>query len=139
MNSVTSVTCEIRLHLLVSEDDAWAVPTTLSYRPADPYAVHATMNTASESIDWVFSRELLHDGLRHPCGVGDLHVEPGTDDRGRTFVSIDLSAPDGHAVLRADATDLAAFLADTFLAVPLGEESAHLDLEAVLLLLLTES
>ena len=47
--------------------------------------------------------------------------------------------PDGHAVLRADATDLAAFLADTFLAVPLGEESADLDLEAVLLLLLTES
>lgn len=131
MNSVTEVTCEIRMHLVAGEH-TWTVPTTLVYSAADPYAVHAAMEISSGPVGWVFSRELLHDGLQAPSGVGDLHVAPGTDTDGRGFVSIELSTPDGDAVLRADAADISAFLADTFRAVPLGNESAHLDIDAVL-------
>jgi hypothetical protein len=138
MKSVTPVTCEIRMQLLVAGDGVRTVPTTLVYSPADPYALHATMHTASEAIDWVFSRELLHEGLRRPSGLGDLHVAPAVDENGRRVVCIELSTPDGHAVLRADAAEIAGYLTDTFLAVPLGAESAHLDIDAALMLLVAE-
>lgn len=135
MKSVTSVTCEIRMHLLGAGDGAWTVPTTLVYSAADPYAVQATMHIPSGPVDWIFSRELLHGGLRRPCGLGDLHVAPGVDEHSRAFVSIELSTPDGHAALHADAADISAFLAGTFLVVPLGDESAHLDIDAALMFL----
>lgn len=128
----TSVTCEIHLRLLVADDRAEDVPTTVVYSPADPYAVHATMHVASGPVEWVLSRDLLHDGLSLACGVGDLHVAPGTDDHGVAFVSIELSTPHGHAILLADASELSAFLAGTFRAVPLGCESAHIDIDAAL-------
>jgi hypothetical protein len=93
------------------------------------------MHTGAESIDWVFSRELLHGGLRRPCGVGDLHVAPAVDELGLDVVAIELSSPEGHAVLQADAAEIEAFLDETFLAVPLGDESAYLDIDAALMLL----
>lgn len=132
MKSDRSVTCEIVLRLLVAGNGAVAVPTTLVYNPADPYAVHATMHAASGSVEWIFSRDLLHRGLRRPCGVGDVHVAPATGAHRRAVVSIELSTPDGEAVLHADTSDLAAFLTSTFLAVPRGCESAHLDIDAAL-------
>lgn len=138
MNSVTSVTCEMHLRLLVAGGDAQVIPTTLVYSPADPYAVHATMTVPDGPVEWILSRDLLHDGLRLPCGVGDLHVAPGMDERGRPFVAIELGSPDGHAVLQADAQELSRFLADTLNAVPLGAESACLDIDAALASLIAE-
>jgi hypothetical protein len=135
MESATSLSRQIQLRLLVAAGDATTVPTTLVYSPADPYAVRAVMHTTDGPIEWIFSRDLLHEGLQRPSGVGDLHVAPGTDERGRTFLSLELSTPDGNAVLHADIAAMSTFLADTFRAVPLGEESAHLDIDAALALL----
>jgi sporulation and cell division protein SsgA len=135
MNSLTSVTCEIHLRLLVDADSAETVPTTLAYRPSDPYAVYLTVHTTSGPVEWIFARELLHDGRHRPAGVGDLHVAPGTDENGLAHVSIELRTPDGDAILHADPEDISAFLADTFLAVPPGRESALLDIDAALAIL----
>jgi sporulation and cell division protein SsgA len=136
MNSLTSVTCEIHLRLQVAGDDTATVATTLAYRPCDPYAVHATVHSTSGPVEWIFSRELLHAGLHGPCGAGDIHFAPGIDEHGRVFLGIELATPEGDAVLHADAEDIWDFLADTFLAVPLGCESAHLDIDAALAFLL---
>lgn len=141
MSSTTSVTSQIRMHLPSAGDDVSTVPTvptTLVYSPADPYAVQATMHTTSGPVAWVFSRELLHAGLEQPAGLGDLHIAPCTDEDGRPYLSIELSTPGGAAVLHADAAEIAAFLADTFLAVPCGHESAHLDIDGALAALLAE-
>ena len=60
----TSVTCELHLRLVVSSESSLPVPASLKYESADPYAVHATFHTgAQESVDWVFARELLSEGL----------------------------------------------------------------------------
>lgn len=132
MESVTSVTCDIHVQLLVAGVGPAAVPTTLVYTAADPYAVQAIMDTQSGTVEWFFSRELLHDGLRGPAGVGDVHVAPDTDEHGRPVVSIELSTADGNAILLADAPAVAAFLADTLRVVPFGHETAHLDIDAAL-------
>jgi hypothetical protein len=135
MESATSLTRQIHLRLLVAAGGAATVPTTVAYNSADPYAVRATMHTPDGPVEWILSRDLLHDGLQQPSGVGDLQVAPGTDERGRALLSIELNTPDGHAVLQADALEISTFLADTFRAVPLGDESAHLDIDAALALL----
>ena len=103
MKSVTSVTCDIHVQLLVAGVGPAAVPTTLVYTAADPYAVQAIMDTESGTVEWFFSRELLHDGLRGPAGVG--RTRRPRHRRARPARRQHRAQPDGNAILLADATD----------------------------------
>ena len=97
----TSVTCELHLRLVVSSESSLPVPAGLRYDSADPYAVHATFHTgARETVDWVFARDLLAEGLRRPTGCGDVRVWPSRN-RGQGIVCIALSSPEGEALLEA--------------------------------------
>ena len=80
----TTVSCELHLRLVVSSESSLPVPAGLRYDTADPYAVHATFHTgAEETVEWVFARDLLAEGLHRPTGTGDVRVWPSrTTSRG---------------------------------------------------------
>ena len=72
-----TVSCELHLRLVVSGDSSLPVPAGLRYETTDPYAVHATFHTGGgETVDWVFARDLLSEGLLRPSGAGDVRVWP---------------------------------------------------------------
>jgi hypothetical protein len=131
-----SVSCELRLRLLVSGDSSLTIAASMRYDSDDPHAVHATFHTGeNETVEWVFARDLLGEGLREPAGYGDVRVWPSRS-RGAEVVCISLSSPEGHALLEAPADDLRVFLNRTYVTVPPGSEHQHIDLDAELVALL---
>ncbi|QKW24683.1 SsgA family sporulation/cell division regulator [Kitasatospora sp. NA04385] len=80
------------------------------------------------AVAWYFARDLLHDGGHEPAGYGDVRVEPGR----RGEIRVTLCSGDERAVLSLSAPDVTAFLRDSYLLVPPGSESDHLDLDAAL-------
>lgn len=131
MSADPTVTCELRLRLLVSGDAALPVPAALRYDLTDPYAVHATFLTGSETVEWVFARELLAAGLRGQAGLGDVRVWP-SNQAGIEVVYVSLSSPEGEALLEAPAKELSTFLERAYAAVPAGTETDHLDIDTAL-------
>ena len=106
----TTVSCELHLRLVVSSESSLPVPAGLRYDTADPYAVHATFHTgAEETVEWVFARDLLAEGLHRPTGTGDVRVWPSRS-HGQGVVCIALSSPEGEALLEAPARALESFL-----------------------------
>lgn len=107
------------------------------YRASDPYAVTVLFDTGSEHpVEWVFSRDLLDEGLVLPSGDGDVQVVPVRDDSGALVLQLLLSSPDGVAVLEASADAVLEFLGRSYALVPPGTESEHVDMDATLARLL---
>jgi hypothetical protein len=135
--TMNDVTATLSLQLL---DGAEPVTGTFSYLPSDPWAVSATFTSpAAGSVTWTFARELLVHGQYEPTGDGDVHIWPCLSAEASAVVVIELD-PDQHSVLlEAPARELHAFVEATLAVVPLGRESEHLDLDADLEKLLTET
>jgi len=116
--------------------DPWGrtvdVQTTLGYREEDPYAISLTFHSHSGDVEWVVSRTLLLQGLAAPAGEGDVKVYPSIDDQARAVVVLDFSSPDGRLVATTNSREIQGFLARTFAAVPVGTESAHLDVDGLI-------
>ena len=113
--------------------DAPVVPVNvdLTYSSRDPYAVQASFRTGNgTAVDWVFARDLLHDGLIGPAGTGDVRVQPLPDNPAR--VQLELSSPSGHAVFTTCARTLGDFLHRTYVAVPPDTEYSWLDFDVAL-------
>jgi Streptomyces sporulation and cell division protein, SsgA len=124
-----AVEVETSLRLLVPDATALPVRASLRYDPDDPYAVHVLFHAESaggEPVSWSFARELLVSGLDEPAGIGDVRVRPCATPRG-DLVALALSSPDGNAVFEVRRSVLVRFLRRTYVAVPLGRESDHLD------------
>ena len=123
--------------------DPWGrnvdVPTTLEYRADDPYAVSLTFHSSAGDVEWMVARTLLLQGLAAPTGDGDVKVYPSIDDDARAVAVLDFSSPDGRLVAEACTHDLQTFLARTFATVPVGTESQHLDLDALIAGLLSSA
>ena len=135
MNTV--VERELELKLVLSPERSIPVPARLSYRTADPYAVHITFHIGSNHpVNWTFARELLVEGVFRPCGHGDVRVWPTKVD-GRSVVLVALSSPDGDALLEAPAAQVSAWLERTLRAVPPGTEVDQLGIDDALAELLT--
>jgi hypothetical protein len=126
------VDVEVTLRLVVPDSGPVPLPVSLRYSAGDPYAVRALFRggDGETSVEWVFARDLLVEGLEKATGLGDVHVWPsrGTDG---DIVVIALSSPDGRAVLHADAADLRLFVGRTLAVVGAGEEQMHMDLDDV--------
>lgn len=122
--------------------DPWGrsvdVPTTLNYRPGDPYAVSLTFHSPSGDVEWFLARTLLLQGLAAPAGDGDVKASPAVDEHGRAVVLLEFSSPDGQLAGQVGSRQLQAFLTRTFKSVPVGTESDHLDLDALVDGLLSE-
>ncbi len=135
----TSVSAHLQLRLLVPGTAALPVRADLRYDVSDPYAVQMSFHTSSQSrgdvVQWTFARQLLSSGVAAPSGEGDVKVWPSTGS-GPDVVCLALSSPSGRALFEVPLVDLVQFLGETYEAVPSGGESAHVDVDAELALLL---
>lgn len=135
----TSVSAHVHLHLLVPGTAALPISADLRYDVRDAYAVQISFYTGSgagaDVVQWTFARQLLSRGVSAASGEGDVKVWPSTSD-GQSVVCLSLSSPSGRALFEVPLADLVQFLGETYEAVPSGGESAHVDLDAELALLL---
>ena len=62
------------------------VQVEMRYDTRDPYAVQAAFRTGRAGwVEWVFSRDLLTEGLITAAGAGDVRIRPSEgDSRGRS-------------------------------------------------------
>ncbi|MGL5858753.1 MAG: SsgA family sporulation/cell division regulator [Angustibacter sp.] len=126
-----SVMDDLHVRLVAPGLRELAITATLQYDTSDPFAVRATFHAGTDAISWVLGRDLLADGLMTAHGDGDVRVWPITE-ADHSMVMLELTSPDGRAVLAADAAELETFLARTYDAVPLGYESDHIDMDTAL-------
>ena len=134
----TSVSSELQLRLVVPGAAALPVRADLDFDVTDPYAVTVAFHTGAaggEVVSWTFARQLLSDGVSVPAGEGDVQVWPSAGDTG-AVVCLSLSSPSGRALFELPLGDLVEFLGRTYSAVPTGDESSHVDVDAELALLL---
>lgn len=106
------------------------VVTRWTYHAADPFAVTMAIQTRSERwVEWLLGRDLLVAGLRGPVGLGDVRLRPERTAEW-DIVLIEITSPDGHAVLEVDRDLLERFVIATLEAVPIGAELRAVDLDA---------
>jgi hypothetical protein len=117
---------------LVGAETPVLLTAELEYNVRDPYAVTAVFFAGERPVRWIFSRDLLDEGLVHDVGDGDVQVVPGTDGLGAHTIQLRLASPDGVAVLEAASDEVLDFLGRSYALVPPGTESAHLDVDAAL-------
>ncbi|MEU3512781.1 SsgA family sporulation/cell division regulator [Streptomyces longwoodensis] len=103
------------------------VPVRVTYRSGDPYAVETVFyrGDPGDEVVWSFARDLLIDGLQHSGGEGDVTVWtppslPARQTERRTFIQ--LSSPEGTALLSAPHAQLKRFMDKTLLLVAAGSE-----------------
>lgn len=140
--------CTARTTLHLIGPAAWtAVPATLVYDCADPYAVRVRFGDGSDEddgsrfgevtdagpddehggVEWLLSRELLRSGLSTPTGDGDVRVWPARAALDVLFLQ--LRAPSGEALFELSAAVVGEFLRSTERLVPAGQESARLQVD----------
>ena len=127
-----TLTQSVSLELIDPTGAVTPIDAELHYDPRDPYAVTTVFMTGTSAVRWTFGRELLCEGLYEPSGDGDVHVWPCRDSEGHAVVIIELCSPDGEALVQAKTTDLSVFVERMNKAVELGNESAHLDMDATI-------
>ncbi|MEV5546037.1 SsgA family sporulation/cell division regulator [Streptomyces sp. NPDC052309] len=122
----------LHMELLSAPKEPVALPALLSYRRRDPFAVHVTFHTEPGGpVPWVFSRELLSQGMHEPSGEGDIRLWPSGSGPG-AVLHLALSSPHGYARLRTPLPALAEWLRRTYLLVPAGHEGDHMNCDAEL-------
>lgn len=124
------------LELIDTNGQATPLDAELRYDSYDPYAIAACFDTGEAQVRWVFARELLASGLYEPTGDGDVHIWPCLDAGGRAVVIIELSSPDGEALMQARSGDVTAFLRRTESLVPTGTETQLMDMDETITQLL---
>ncbi|MGH3439805.1 MAG: SsgA family sporulation/cell division regulator [Sciscionella sp.] len=117
--------------LLAPRTPAVPVQVELRYDTRDPYAVIAAFRTGRAGwVEWVFSRDLLADGLIAQAGEGDVRIRPAGDNP--EVVVVELSSPSGHAMFEAAAEELADFLDRTYDVVLPGNERLWVNVDEAL-------
>jgi hypothetical protein len=122
----------VTLELIDPTGAATPLEAELQYDPRDPYAVTTVFMTGRSQVRWTFGRDLLASGLYEPSGDGDVHVWPCLDADGHAVVIIELSSPDGEALVQARTGDLSIFVEKMSKAVLPGTESEYLNLDAAI-------
>lgn len=124
------ITLTVPAQITDDHDHAAAVRTAWLYDHADPYqlTLRITISPGAQPryTKWVFARDLLWHGLAHPTGEGDVRISPADSNT----ATVELTSPDGHAVLTFPLDALAAFAARVYALVPDGQEP-ELDLSDV--------
>jgi hypothetical protein len=139
MTHIATVTAELELRLVVPGGPSLPVIAGLRYDSNDPWAVRVAFQTGGEGdgiVEWMFARQLLTDGVAKACGDGDVRVWPALHGTDRV-VNLAMASPSGSALFEIDRDALVEFLQQTYLAVPTGNESDAVDLDAELALLLS--
>ncbi|MFH8491001.1 SsgA family sporulation/cell division regulator [Streptomyces longisporoflavus] len=126
---LTSVRCTVTVYVGGPDKPPAPLPAQLHYDLTDPCAVRLSLGAPlTRPVDWVFARSLLAEGRQLPTGIGDVQVTPVNTSR-PPRVRLDLRTAAGAAVIEIAATDVTAFLEQSFAVVPPGAESAYIDLD----------
>jgi Streptomyces sporulation and cell division protein, SsgA len=133
-----SITRALTFELIGADGTVVPLVAELRYDEHDPYAVSACFRSGETHVRWVFARDLLAVGTYDPSGDGDIHIYPSLDASGRAVTIIELSSPDGEAIMQARTDELRDFLARTEAMVATGSESSHVDVDVVLAQILTK-
>ncbi|ALO99367.1 hypothetical protein SHL15_8418 [Streptomyces hygroscopicus subsp. limoneus] len=97
-----------------------------SYDVRDPYAVTLILDSEGEHpVRWVFSRELLADGLTGGAGEGDVTVWPENDGDDGCFLWVEVGRDPHTALFEIPADAITAWLLETYHLVPEGQEAAE--------------
>ena len=144
-NSRSAVSTELGLGLVGPERTIVPLMASLYYSCHDPYAVKIAFHVGTdEPVEWILARDLLSAALHAPEGIGDVQAWPsatsivGAAD-GPRILNLSMTSPFGHAQFEASAAAVEAFLIRTYQLVPVGQESAHLNLDAELAELLSQA
>jgi len=122
----------IHVELVALYDGTTPVRSRWSYRADQPFTVTAAFQTDRDRwVEWVFSRELLVAGLSSAAGLGDVRLRPESE-RGLHMLVVEIESPEGYAKLEFDHEAVSGFLTATEEVVPLGEEAAHFDVDALI-------
>lgn len=122
----------IHADLVALYDSTTPVRSRWSYRADQPFTVTAAFQTdPARWVEWVFSRELLVEGLTSVAGVGDVRFSP-LDERGLHMLVVEIESPEGYALLELDRAAVAEFLGRTEELVPVGGEDDHFDVDALI-------
>jgi hypothetical protein len=103
----------------------------LSYTATDPYAVRLAFHPDDSPVRWDFARDLLSDGMLEPVGDGDVHVWSCLDHEGVAVLSVELCSPYGDAMVEILLPDAVEFVDRMHAVVRPGDESAHVDMDAI--------
>ena len=115
MSRIATVTAELELHLVVPGGPSLPVLAGLSYSSDDPWAVRVAFHTGGEgdgTVEWMFARQLLTDGISGAVGEGDVRVWPADKSGGR-IVHLAMASPSGSALFEIDRNGLVEFLQQT--------------------------
>ncbi|MGY6656810.1 SsgA family sporulation/cell division regulator [Amycolatopsis sp. TRM77291] len=108
------------------------VLSRLSFHAGEPFAVTVSFRTErGRWVEWTFARELLVTGLTDPAGLGDVRVRPDLSED-EALLTLEIESPDGYASFELEREDVETFLESTYELVPLGAESEHFDVEALI-------
>jgi len=132
MYGSTTLSADFPVRLVVLEQQITAdLMASLYYTAADPYAVRLAFHPGVDApVEWVIARELLTGGLDTYTGAGDVRVWPAEDDEPVVYIA--LTSPSGNALFEAPRQVISDFVTSTARIVPLGGESAFLNIDAEL-------
>ena len=133
----TTTTVRATVPFISGESQSELLAGELVFDHTDPYAVAMHLEARSGTVVWTFARELLAEGLYVPTGSGDVQVWPCLSVSGDAVVIIELCSPDGLALLQAPSRLVHDFIARTYDVVPEGEETVHLEMDALISQLLS--
>lgn len=111
------------LRIALDDDQVGAVRTRFRYDTGRPFEVLLTFHLARpDEADWVFSRELLRDGLDALSGQGDIKLWPASCPCHGETLHIALDSPHGSAMLEASREDVRVWLDRTYALISAEEE-----------------
>ncbi|WP_051653471.1 SsgA family sporulation/cell division regulator [Kitasatospora cheerisanensis] len=127
------------LRIALDQDLVGEVHTRFRYEAAAPYEVRLTFHLGRpDEADWVFSRELLRDGLESLSGQGDVKLWPAHCPCHGATLHLALDSPHGSALLEASRPQVKAWLERTYRLVPDGRAGELLPSDEELAQLLAE-
>jgi hypothetical protein len=113
-------------------DSITPVLSRISFHVDEPFAVTVAFRTErGRWIEWTFARDLLVTGLTEPSGLGDVRVRPDLSED-EAMLTLEIESPDGYASFQLERDDVQSFIDSTFELVPLGAESEHFDVDALI-------
>lgn len=108
---------EVAVETIAYTDTGSPVRVSLRYDAKDPYRVVAGLSVVGDSTEWMFSRDLLIDGIRQPTGIGDVRVYGFGDE-----VTLTLDNGESPLVLHLASPVVATFVSSMLYLVPSGSE-----------------